>query len=173
MGYLTCDREFHRDFGGPRPKIVVLCGSTRFIDAFRNANLDETLAGRIVLSIGCDMRTDADLLADRTEADMAKVKAELDELHQRKIDLADEVLVLNVDGYIGESTRSEIAYAQALGKPIRYLESGQPAVPATDDEPDAPAGELLTTADPSAVPVRCAEAVRHRGKAGQGMDLNN
>jgi cell division protein FtsB len=50
-------------------------------------------------------------------------KIALDELHKRKIDLADEVLVLNVGGYIGESTRSEIEYARKLGKPVRYLES--------------------------------------------------
>ncbi|HZM83797.1 MAG TPA: hypothetical protein VFC19_49395 [Candidatus Limnocylindrales bacterium] len=132
------DAERERDLitAAPRPTIVVLCGSTRLGDAFRKANLDETLAGRIVLSIGCDMRTDADLFADRTEADMAKVKARLDELHKRKIDLADEVLVLNVGGYIGESTRSEIAYAQAQGKPIRWLEPAeQPAQPATDERP--------------------------------------
>lgn len=122
MSYLTCGREFHRDFGGPRPKIICLCGSTRFIDAFRDANLRETLAGRIVLSIGCDTRTDAELFADRTDADLASVKVALDELHKRKIDLADEVLVLNVSGYVGESTRSEIEYAEKLGKPIRWLE---------------------------------------------------
>ncbi len=51
----------------------------------------------------------------------------LDELHKRKIDLADEVLVLNVGGYIGESTRSEIDYARSLNMPIRYLE-GEPNV---------------------------------------------
>lgn len=106
-----------------RPTIVCLCGSTKFIDAFRKANLDETLAGRIVLSIGCDMRSDADLFANRTDTDLTAVKADLDELHLRKIDLADEVLVLNVGGYVGESTRREIDYACGLGKPIRWLES--------------------------------------------------
>lgn len=105
-----------------RPHIVVLCGSTRFSHAFREANLRETLAGRIVLSIGCDMRSDGELLADLDDAGRAKVKADLDELHKRKIDLADEVLVLNVGGYVGDSTRSEIAYAQKLGKVIRWLE---------------------------------------------------
>jgi cell division protein FtsB len=53
--------------------------------------------------------------------DVDALKAQLDELHMRKIDLADQVYVLNVDGYIGQSTRNEIAYAQALGKPIEYL----------------------------------------------------
>lgn len=106
---------------GERPRIVCLCGSTRFMEAFQAANLRETIAGRIVLSIGCNTKSDADLmiLGELTPA----AKAALDELHKRKIDLADEVLVLNVGGYIGESTRSEIAYAEAHEKPVRYLES--------------------------------------------------
>lgn len=105
-----------------RPIVVCLCGSTRFGDAFREANLRETLDGRIVLSIGCDMRSDADLFAHMTEDERTAVKRDLDELHKRKIDMADEVLILNVGGYIGESTRSELEYAQVLGKRVRYLE---------------------------------------------------
>jgi hypothetical protein len=104
-----------------RPHIVCLCGSTRFSEAFRQANLHETLAGNIVLTIGCDMRTDAELFADATPAELAQIKADLDALHKHKIKLADSVLILNVGGYIGESTRSEIAYARHLGKPIRFL----------------------------------------------------
>lgn len=102
-----------------RPTVVCLCGSTRFAEAFRAANFSETLAGRIVLSIGVNMHTDGDLIA---ECDADEIKADLDELHKRKIDLADEILVLNVGGYIGDSTRSEIAYARAHGKPVRWLE---------------------------------------------------
>lgn len=119
-----CD-EHHglvRDFGGPRPEIVVLCGSTRFGAAFRQANFDLTLAGHIVLSIGCDTKSDDDLWSDPVKA--AKLKVELDDLHKRKIDLADRVLVLDVDGYVGESTRSEIQYAEKLGRPVSYLSSG-------------------------------------------------
>lgn len=112
------------------PKIVCLCGSTRFMDAFQEANLRETIAGNIVLSIGCNTKSDADLmmLGELTE----EAKAALDTLHLRKIDLADEVLVLNVGGYIGSSTRNEIIYAMAEGKPIRYLEPDaviQPPLP--------------------------------------------
>ena len=59
-----------------------------------------------------------------TDAGLAEVKAGLDALHRHRINLADEVLVLNVGGYIGTSTAAEIAYAQALGKPVRYLEPG-------------------------------------------------
>jgi hypothetical protein len=104
---------------GERPRIVCLCGSTRFMEAFQAANLRETIAGRIVLSIGCNTKSDADLmvLGELTQ----EAKAALDELHKRKIDLADEIFVLNVGGYIGESTRSEIAYAEAHSKPVRYL----------------------------------------------------
>ena len=103
------------------PIIVCLCGSTRFSEAFREWNLRETIAGKIVLSIGCNLKSDSDLIAAGLlkESD----KAALDELHKRKIDLADEVLVLNVGGYIGSSTRSEIKYAIAHSKPIRYLEA--------------------------------------------------
>lgn len=102
-----------------RPDIVVLCGSTRFFDEFRRQNLRLTCEGVIVLSIGCDTKSDGDLFG---QDDVEALKARLDELHKRKIDLADSVLVLNVGGYIGESTRSEIAYAERLGKPITYLE---------------------------------------------------
>lgn len=86
------------------------------MEAFREANLRETLAGRIVLTVGCDTKSDEMLGLNEL------VKAQLDELHFRKIDIADQILVLNVGGYIGESTRREIAYAMAFGKGIRYLE---------------------------------------------------
>jgi hypothetical protein len=105
-----------------QPTIVCLCGSTRFSDAFRKANLDETLSGNIVLTIGCDMRSDAELFYGMPEEAKAKIKRDLDELHLRKIDLADEVLILNVDGYIGSSTRNELEYARAHRKLIRFLE---------------------------------------------------
>lgn len=107
------------DFNGPRPTITVLCGSTRFFDTFRTENLRLTLAGHIVLSIGCDTKSDGDLQAAGA---LDVSKAELDDLHKRKIDLADQVMILNCGGYLGESTRSEIAYAEKLGKPITYLE---------------------------------------------------
>lgn len=103
-----------------RPKIVCLCGSTRFIDAFQEANLKETLAGNIVLSVGCNTKSDAGLFKG-TECE--EIKRKLDNLHKQKIYLADEVLVLNVDGYIGESTRNEIEYAHKHNKIVRYLES--------------------------------------------------
>lgn len=97
-----------------RPKIVCLCGSGRFREALEQAEYDETLARKIVLTIGCNMKDIA------RRPDLAHHKSMLDELHLRKIDLADEILVLDVNGYIGESTAKEIAYAESLKKPIRY-----------------------------------------------------
>lgn len=103
------------------PTIVCLCGLTRFMPAFHEANRRETLAGRIVLTVG--------VVAHDGAGDLQRVdpvqKAELDELHLRKIDLADEIVVLNVGGYVGdvgESTRREVAYAQAIGTPVRWLQ---------------------------------------------------
>jgi hypothetical protein len=103
----------------PLPTIVCLCGSTRFSEAFREANLEETLAGKIVLSIGCDFKSDQGLGLTDTD------KEKLDLLHLRKIDLADEVLILNVGGYIGKSTRKELDYALTNNKRVRYLEALQ------------------------------------------------
>ncbi|WP_219826030.1 NUDIX domain-containing protein [Nonomuraea typhae] len=111
-----------RDFCGPRPEVVVLCGSTRFTVAYADAELAETLAGRIVLSIGCNTKSDHELFADLSSGELEAIKRELDELHLRKIDLADQVLILNQDGYLGASTRAELAYARLLRKPVRWLE---------------------------------------------------
>ena len=106
----------------PRPLRVCLCGSTRFWRTFQQASLQETLAGRIVLSIGAASGTDDEHFGNLPRAEYEQVKTMLDELHLRKIDLADEVLVLNVDGYVGNSTRREIAYAIKHGKPVRFWE---------------------------------------------------
>ena len=106
-----------------RPVIVCLCGSTRFYDAFQQANYDLTMRGEIVLSVGFYPHAKAEHGHGEGVGHDSAEKVALDELHKRKIDLADYVLVLNVGGYIGESTRSEIAYARALGKPVDYLEA--------------------------------------------------
>lgn len=103
------------------PRIVCLCGSTRFSEAYQTANYVETLAGNIVLTIGCDMKSDEGLFKHYTPAQLQDVKERLDTLHLRKIDLADEVFILNVDGYVGESTKREIAYSLERGKTVRYL----------------------------------------------------
>jgi hypothetical protein len=94
-----------------RPEIVCICGSTRFNAEIRAANHDLTLAGVIVLAP-----------SESDEVPTAEQKAALGALHLRKIDLADRVLVVNPSGYVGESTRSEIAYAQAAGKPITFTD---------------------------------------------------
>jgi len=103
------------------PRIVCLCGSTRFMCAFFEAGWKETLAGKIVLSVGVCKYADFDG-AHGAEVLGPDVVQGLDTLHFRKIDLADEVFVLNVGGYIGHSTGNELAYALALGKPVRTLE---------------------------------------------------
>ena len=86
-------------------KVITLCGSTRFKDAFLEAQNRLTLEGNIVISVGLFVHS----------GEM------LDDMHKRKIDMADEIFVINVDGYIGASTRSEIEYAKATGKTVRYL----------------------------------------------------
>ncbi|WP_020472464.1 hypothetical protein [Zavarzinella formosa] len=118
--YAVCTTVYDTIEARERPKVVCLCGSTRFTDAFREANLRETLEGKIVLTVGCDTKTDDDLIGLGRLT--GETKASLDSLHMRKIDLADEILVLNVGQYIGESTGREIAYAYEHGKSIRFLE---------------------------------------------------
>ncbi|MEU3619848.1 hypothetical protein ABZ725_47320 [Streptomyces sp. NPDC006872] len=111
-----------------RPSIVVLCGSTRYWEELAEANVYETAAGRIVLAPGCNLRKAHPLWADPARAD--RLKLMLDALHRQKIDLADEVLIVNPGGYIGDSTRKEIEYARSLGKPIRYTHPADGAAPA-------------------------------------------
>ena len=108
-----------------RPTIVCLCGSTKFKDAFTTSQLAETMAGKIVLTIGCNMKSDQEIFGRLDYNEFRLIKARLDVLHFAKIDLADEILVLNVDGYIGESTEREIEYATMRGKAIRYWEAPQ------------------------------------------------
>lgn len=103
------------------PTIVCLCGSTRFYEAFQEANYRETMAGKIVLSVGFYPHAEEKAHGEERGCTPAE-KIALDKLHKQKIDLADEVLVLNVGGYVGDSTKSEILYAIAAGMPIRYLE---------------------------------------------------
>ena len=106
------------------PKVVCLCGSTRFYEQFQRYNFEETMAGRIVLSVGFYPHGgfESKALHGGDVGVTPEQKVALDVLHKQKIDLADEVLVLNVGGYIGDSTRSEVAHARATGKPVRWLE---------------------------------------------------
>lgn len=97
-----------------RPPIVCLCGSTRFRAEFDATNRQFTRAGRIVLAPGVFGHADGITIPEND-------KAALDALHLAKIDLADAVFVVNPGGYVGDSTRAEIAYATRLGKRIGYL----------------------------------------------------
>lgn len=97
-------------------RVITLCGSTRFKEHFLEAQKRLTLEGNIVISVGLFGHSgDNEVWAEGT-------KEILDDMHKRKIDMADGIYVINVDGYIGQSTRSEIAYAQKNGKSIDYLE---------------------------------------------------
>jgi len=98
-------------------KIITLCGSTRFKKQFDQANAFLTLQGNIVISLAFFEQSEGfEITAE--QADL------LGELHFRKIDLSDEIFVIDVDGYIGSSTRREIEYAQKMGKGIRYYSHG-------------------------------------------------
>ncbi len=97
-------------------KVITLCGSTRFKDEFQEAQKRLTLEGNIVISVGLFGHSgDEEVWTEGT-------KEMLDNMHKRKIDMADAIYVINVGGYIGESTRSEIDYATRHGKEILYLE---------------------------------------------------
>ena len=97
-------------------KVITLCGSTRFKDAFMETQKRLTLEGNIVISVGLFGHS------DDNEVWTEGIKEMLDDMHLRKIDLADEIFVINVGGYIGSSTKREIDYAEKTGKPVRYLE---------------------------------------------------
>jgi hypothetical protein len=105
-----------------RPEVVCLCGSTRFKQQFIEANFRLTMRGKIVLTVGWFSHADGHVYAPTPEE-----KAMLDELHLRKIDLCHTVFVVNVGGYVGESTRREVAYALAHGKGVEYLEPPGPS----------------------------------------------
>lgn len=98
-----------------RYKVITLCGSTKFKDEFIKAQKELTLAGNIVISVGLFGHSgDNEVWTNDT-------KEMLDDMHKRKIDMADEIFVINVGGYIGDSTKSEILYAKKNGKKINYL----------------------------------------------------
>jgi hypothetical protein len=96
--------------------VITLCGSTRFKEQFLEAQKRLTLEGNIVISVGLFGHSgDEEVWTEGT-------KEMLDDMHKRKIDMADGIFVINVGGYIGSSTRSEIEYALSTGKTVRYLE---------------------------------------------------
>ena len=95
-------------------KVITLCGSTRFKEDFERINKELTLAGNIVISVGA--------FGHSGDTFTEEQKIMLDDIHKRKIDMADVIYVINKDGYIGSSTRSEIEYARRTGKQIIYME---------------------------------------------------
>lgn len=97
-------------------RVITLCGSTRFKDEFMEVQKRLKLDGNIVISVGLFGH------AGDNEVWIEGTKEMLDDMHLRKIDMADEIYVINVDGYIGTSTRNEIEYAKRTGKVVRYLE---------------------------------------------------
>lgn len=105
-------------------KVITLCGSTRFKDEFMEAQKRLTLEGNIVISVGLFGHAgDKEVWEGMEEDTLTKTKIMLDDMHKRKIDMADEIYVINVGGYIGSSTKSEIEYAKKHGKVVRYLEN--------------------------------------------------
>ena len=103
--------------------VITLCGSTRFKVQFLEVQKRLTLEGNIVISVGLFGHSGDD------EVWTEGTKEMLDDMHKRKIDMADAIYVINVGGYIGESTRSEIEYAKRNGKEVRYLEGSTSGVP--------------------------------------------
>ena len=105
-------------------KVITICGSTRFKDEFMEAQKRLTLEGNIVISVGLFGHAgDAEVWENMDEGTLTKTKEMLDDMHKRKIDMADEIFVINVGGYIGSSTKSEIEYAKATGKQVLFLEN--------------------------------------------------
>jgi hypothetical protein len=95
--------------------VITLCGSTRFKEDFERVNRELTLAGNIVISVGC--------FGHAGDVFTEEEKIMLDDIHKRKIDMADAIYVINKNGYIGESTKSEIKYAREHGKQVILMEN--------------------------------------------------
>lgn len=131
------------------PAVVCLCGSTRWPQAFELANMHLSLRGKIVISVGmhghADQPTGARFLTSDGDESTPE-KQGLDKLHFRKIDLADEIYVVNVGGYVGSSTRREIAYARSQSKAVRFM------------FPDAAPDDEFEKARPAALTARSRSA---------------
>jgi hypothetical protein len=154
------------------PKIACLCGSTRFYDQFQQANYDLTMRGEIVLSVAFYPHAKTQQGHGEGVGHDPAEKTALDELHKRKIDLADYVLVVSDEtGYFGDSTEGEIRYAVQHGKPVQFTE---PAAALRAQElklavggppPRAVAGRDKSTATADGGASGRREAVRRPGAA--------
>lgn len=96
-------------------KVITLCGSTKFKEDFFKVQKELTLKGNIVLNLGVFTQSDDEKLSE-------EIIEMLSDIHRHKIDMADEIYVINKNNYIGNSTMSEIKYAEAQGKVINYME---------------------------------------------------
>ena len=95
-------------------KVITLCGSTKFKNEFLKAQKELTLMGYIVISVGLFGHSgDNEVWEDG-------IKEMLDDMHKRKIDMSDAIMVIDIDGYIGESTKKEMEYAKNQGKSIFF-----------------------------------------------------
>ena len=104
-------------------KVITLCGSTKFKEEFLRVQKELSLKGNIVISVGLFGHSgDSEVWENMDEGALTKTKEVLDDMHKRKIDMSDEIFVINVGGYIGESTKKEIEYAKSLNKEIIYYE---------------------------------------------------
>ena len=123
IGYVGCASHSSQQSEREKVPIICLCGSTRFTREMLIKQWELTKQGYIVVS-WCALPDDYTSYRGNEKShigDIENVKAFVDEIHKRKIDISDEVLVIDIGGYIGESTRSEINYAINMGKPVRYL----------------------------------------------------
>ena len=103
--------------------VITLCGSIKFKNEFMKVQEELTLDGNIVISVGLFGHSgDNEVWENMDEGTLTRTKEMLDDMHKAKIDMADEIFVINVGGYIGDSTRSEIQYAKMNGKKVNYLE---------------------------------------------------
>lgn len=100
-------------------KVITLCGSTKFKDELLKVQKQLTLEGNIVISVGFFEHADGEFENIITP----EIKVMFDDMHKRKIDMSDEIYVINRNGYIGESTKAEIEYALETGKMVNYLEN--------------------------------------------------
>lgn len=122
--FMKKDKEVEENLDGKskkKYKVITLCGSTKFKDEFIKVQKELTLKGNIVISLGTFGHSDEEW-NKRSEEEKEKLKEMFADMHRRKIDMSDEIFVINVNGYIGKSTRSEIEYAKQHGKKINYLE---------------------------------------------------
>ena len=100
--------------------VVCICGSTRFEQETKRKAEELTLQGEIVLMVNCWSKKDK-LHEPQNPLDET-IKEMLDKIHKEKIRMSDYIFVMNVGGYWGKSTQSEIEYANKIGIPIKYLE---------------------------------------------------